>query len=45
VTLDITKERLRAELVGLDTVKTPDSGKKTLASYVVEAGKPGPVPA
>ena len=44
VTIDITKDHLRADLVALDTVKTPDSGKKTLASYVVEAGKPGPTP-
>jgi alkaline phosphatase D len=43
VTFDITKERLRADLVALDTVKTADSGRKTLASYVVEAGKAGPV--
>ena len=35
----------RADLVALDTVKTPDSGRKTLISYVVEAGKPLPVPA
>src|SRR3569833_3069869 len=43
VLLDITKDHLRADLVALDTVKTPDSGRKTLASYAVEAGKPGPV--
>jgi alkaline phosphatase D len=45
MTLDVTEERLRADLVALDTVKTPDSGRKTLISYVVEAGKPLPVPA
>ena len=28
IKLDITKERLRADLVALDTVKTPDSGRK-----------------
>jgi alkaline phosphatase D len=44
VTLDITKDNLRADLVALDTVKTPDSGRHTLASYVVEAGKPTPIP-
>jgi hypothetical protein len=43
INLDITKDRLRADLVALDTVKTPDSGRKTLISYVVEAGKPAPV--
>jgi len=45
INLDITKDRLRADLVALDTVKTPDSGRKTLISYVVEAGKPTPVAA
>jgi alkaline phosphatase D len=45
VTLDITKEHLRADLVALDTVKMPDSGRKILASYIVESGKPTPVPA
>jgi len=43
VMLDITQERLRADLVAIDSVKTPDAGRKTLASYVVEAGKPAPV--
>jgi alkaline phosphatase D len=43
VLIDITKDHLRADLVALDTVKTPDSGRSTLVSYVVEAGKPGPV--
>ena len=45
VMLDVSQQQLKADLVALDTVKTPDSGRKTLASYVVEAGKPGPVPA
>jgi alkaline phosphatase D len=45
VTLDITKDHLRADLVAVDTVKTPDSPRKTLASYVVEPGKPTPIPA
>jgi alkaline phosphatase D len=45
VRLDITKERLQADLVALDTVKKPDSAQSTLVSYVVEAGKPAPVPA
>ncbi|MGH8209675.1 MAG: alkaline phosphatase D family protein, partial [Steroidobacteraceae bacterium] len=45
VKLDITKDRLRADLIALDTVKTPASGRKTLVSYIVEAGKPAPVPA
>jgi alkaline phosphatase D len=45
VRLDITKDQLRADLVAVDTVKTPDSGRSTLISYVVEAGKPVPVQA
>jgi alkaline phosphatase D len=40
VRMDITKESLRADLISIDTVKTPDSGRSTLVSYVVEAGKP-----
>jgi alkaline phosphatase D len=45
VRLDITRERLQADLVALETVKKPDSARSTLISYVVEAGKPVPVPA
>src|SRR6185437_13970728 len=43
VKLDITKEQLRADLIAIDTVKTPDSGRSTLVSYIVEAGKPKPI--
>jgi alkaline phosphatase D len=43
IRFDITKESLRADLVALDTVKKPDSDRKTLISYVVETGKPTPV--
>lgn len=43
MTLDITQEHLRTDLIALDTVKEPDSGRKTLVSYVVEAGKAAPV--
>ncbi|HVW68911.1 MAG TPA: alkaline phosphatase D family protein [Steroidobacteraceae bacterium] len=45
VSLDITKDHLRADLIAVDTVKTPDSGRHTLASYVVESGKPALVTA
>jgi len=45
IKLDITKDHLRADLIALDTVKTPESARTTLMSYVVEAGKPTPVPA
>jgi alkaline phosphatase D len=40
VRMDITKETLRADLIAIDTVKQPESGRSTLVSYVVEAGKP-----
>jgi len=40
VRMEITKDTLRADLISVDTVKTPDSGRSTLVSYVVEAGKP-----
>jgi alkaline phosphatase D len=40
IRLDITKDNLRADLISIDTVKVPDSGRSTLVSYVVEAGKP-----
>jgi alkaline phosphatase D len=43
VLLEITKDRLSADLVALDTVKAQDSPRSTLVSYTVEAGKPGPV--
>jgi len=43
IKFDIDKDHLRADLVALDTVKKPDSERKTLISYVVEAGKPTPV--
>ena len=40
VRLDITKDALHADLITIDTVKEPDSGRNTLVSYIVEAGKP-----
>ena len=43
--LDITPDRLTADLIAMDDVKNPDSGRSTLRSYVVEAGRPTPVPA
>jgi alkaline phosphatase D len=41
----LTHERLQAELIGLDSVKNVDSKARTLRSFVIEAGRPGPVPA
>ena len=40
IRMDITKESLHADLIAIDTVKQPESGRSTLVSYVVEAGKP-----
>jgi alkaline phosphatase D len=42
VRMSIAGGRLHAELVGLDTVKKPESRIETLASFVVEDGRPGP---
>jgi alkaline phosphatase D len=42
VRVDVTPQRLQADLRGLDTVKTRESKCTTLASFVVEDGKPGP---
>jgi alkaline phosphatase D len=43
--LDITPARLQADLVALRSEKDPKSDARTLRSFVVEAGKPGPVTA
>jgi alkaline phosphatase D len=42
VRVSIAGGRLGAELVGLDTVKKPDTRAEVLARFVVEDGKPGP---
>ena len=41
--LDVTSERLVADLRGVDSVKDPESGCATLASFVVENGRLGAV--
>lgn len=38
--LDLSRERLRADLVAMDDVTRRDSGKSTLATFVVEHGRP-----
>jgi alkaline phosphatase D len=43
--LDITRERVHADLVTVDTIKQPEAARGLMASYVVENGKPGPVQA
>ena len=40
--LDLTPQRLTADLRGVASVLDPDSGCETLASFVVEDGRPGP---
>jgi alkaline phosphatase D len=40
--LELTPDRLGADLRAMQSVKTPDAACKTLASFVVENGKPGP---
>ena len=42
--LDLTRERLQADLVALDSEKTPRSKSRILRSFVIEDGRPGPVP-
>ena len=42
VRVEVTPERLRADLRALDTVERPDTSCRTLASFAVESGRPGP---
>ncbi len=44
IVLDITDRRLHAHLLAVDDVQRVDSAVSTLASFVVEADKPGPRP-
>jgi alkaline phosphatase D len=39
--LDITPERLQADMIGLDTVIEPDSQRRVTASFVIDDGRPG----
>ena len=43
VRLNLTRDRLQADLVAMDSVNDPRSGARTLQSFVVEAGRPSPV--
>ena len=45
VRLDVQRDRLRADLIALDTVKHPNCAARTLSSFVVENGQPTPVKA
>ncbi len=42
VRASIAGGRFNAELIGLDTVRKPESRAQVMAHYVVEDGKPGP---
>jgi len=39
--LDITPDGLRADMIGLDAPRDPQSTRRTLASFAVDAGRPG----
>jgi len=43
--LDLDRERLRADLVAIDSVTRPDAGQSIQTSFVVEAGQAGVEPA
>jgi alkaline phosphatase D len=43
VRLHLTAERARADLIGMDSVVEPNAAAKVHASYVVEAGRAGPI--
>jgi len=42
VRVDVTPKELRADLRALESVQSRDAKCSTLASFVVEDGKPGP---
>jgi alkaline phosphatase D len=42
--LDLTQKRLQTDLVALDSVETPTSKARVLRSFIVEDGRPGPLP-
>jgi alkaline phosphatase D len=39
--LDVTTDRLHAEMIGLESPRDPQSARRTVASFAVEAGRPG----
>jgi alkaline phosphatase D len=41
--LEITPQRLLADLIVVDNVRQPDAGRRTLRSFAVENGRPTPV--
>jgi alkaline phosphatase D len=45
VRVDVTPKRWLADLRAMESVRTREASCRTLASFVVEDGKPGPVSA
>jgi len=43
--MEITPKRLTADLRAMESVQTRDAACRTLATFVVEEGRPGPVKA
>ena len=43
--LDLTPARLQTDLIAMDSVLSRSAGRHTLKSFIVEAGRPAPVPA
>ncbi|HEX5092234.1 MAG TPA: alkaline phosphatase D family protein [Burkholderiales bacterium] len=42
VRVEVTQKSLRADLRAMESVQTPDAACRTLATFVVEDGRPGP---
>jgi alkaline phosphatase D len=43
--LDVTPTQLRADLIAMESVKTAQSAARAVRSFVIEDGRPLPVPA
>jgi alkaline phosphatase D len=41
--LDVTRERVQADLVGMDSVTDIKAGASTYAQFVIQDGRPGPI--
>jgi alkaline phosphatase D len=41
--LDLTPQRLQADLIGMESVTERTAGRTVQSSFVVESGKPGPI--
>lgn len=45
LTLEFERDKVRADLVTVESIREQNAGRNSLASFVVENGKPGPVKA